>query len=133
MAPPIRTRNPLVAQGDRLLARSELGPSGVREVETEARGTLAVGIAGGRPFAVSNVCRHQFAKLGRGVVTEGGCLECPWHRARFDVRTGAMTSDPKGRIFGFPPYARVVRAAANTAAKLRTHEVVERDGAIWLA
>jgi 3-phenylpropionate/trans-cinnamate dioxygenase ferredoxin component len=91
-----------------------------------------VGVADGRPFAVSNVCRHQFAKLGQGQVTEG-CLECPWHRARYDVSTGVMTSGPKGRIFGFPPYSKTVQTAANTAAKLKTFAVVERDGAIWLA
>jgi nitrite reductase/ring-hydroxylating ferredoxin subunit len=133
MPPPIKTRNPVIAQGGRLVAVAELGPTNVREVETEAHGTLAVGMADGRPFAVSNVCRHQFAKLGQGQVTGDGCLECPWHRARYDVRTGVMTSGPKGRIFGFPPYAKTVQTAANAAAKLRTFDVEERDGAIWLA
>jgi 3-phenylpropionate/trans-cinnamate dioxygenase ferredoxin component len=132
MAPPLKTHHPVIAQGGRLVALTELGPSSVREVETEAHGTLAVGVADGRPFAVSNVCRHQFAKLGQGQVTEG-CLECPWHRALYDVRTGEMTSGPKGRIFGFPPYSKTVQTAANAAAKLKTFAVVERDGAIWLA
>jgi 3-phenylpropionate/trans-cinnamate dioxygenase ferredoxin component len=132
MAPPLKTHNPVIAQGGRLVALTELGPSSVREVETEAHGTLAVGVADGRPFAVSNVCRHQFAKLGQGQVTEG-CLECPWHRALYDVRTGEMTSGPKGRIFGFSPYSKTVQTAANAAAKLKTFAVVERDGAIWLA
>jgi 3-phenylpropionate/trans-cinnamate dioxygenase ferredoxin component len=132
MAPPLKTHHPVIALGDRLVALAELGPSSVREVETEAHGTLAVGVADGRPFAVSNVCRHQFAKLGQGQVTEG-CLECPWHRALYDVRTGEMTSGPKGRIFGFSPYSKTVQTAANAAAKLKTFAVVERDGAIWLA
>ena len=121
----------MVAQGDRLVAVADLPPGGVCEVETEAHGTLAVGLAGDEPFAVSNVCRHQFAKLGRGQVRDG-CLECPWHRARYDVRTGAMTVGPQGWIFGFPPYSRTVQAAANTAAKLRTFPVAIRDGHIAL-
>ena len=91
------------AAGDRLIALDDLGPRQVAEVRTEQHGVLAVGMAKGLPFAVSNVCRHQFAKLGRGRVTEGGCLECPWHRAHFDVDSGRMVEGPKGRIFGFKP------------------------------
>ena len=133
MAPPVKTKDPVRAQGDRLISLDELGPGGVREVETEAHGTLAVGIAHGEPFAVSNVCRHQFAKLGRGRVTEEGCLECPWHRAHYNVRTGKMVSGPKGRIFGFGPYSRAVQATNNTAIPLKSFSVVARDGAIHLA
>jgi nitrite reductase/ring-hydroxylating ferredoxin subunit len=132
MAPPVKTSNPVMAQGDRLVSVSDLGPTRVREVETKQHGTLAVGISDGRPFAVSNVCRHQFGKLGQGRVDGDGCLECPWHRARYDVRTGAMLSGPKGRIFGFPPYSKAVQATANAAFKLASYPVVERDGVIFL-
>ena len=86
------------ARGDRLVAVADLPAGGVAEVRTEAHGVLAVGVADSRPFAVSNVCRHQFAKLGRGQVRDG-CLECPWHRARYDPRTGEMVRGPQGRIF----------------------------------
>ena len=129
---PVTHGSPLVAEGDRLADVAALGPHGVVEVRTEEHGVLAVGLAEGEPFAVSNVCRHQFAKLGQGRVTGDGCLECPWHRARYDVRTGRMTSGPKGRIFGFKPYSATVQTVANTAIPLRTHPVVLRDGAIWL-
>ena len=129
--PPVSTKDPAVAQGDRLIAVADLPPEGVAEVEHTEHGTLAVGMADGEPFAVSNVCRHQFGKLGRGQV-RGGCLECPWHRARYDVRTGEMTSGPKGRIFGFPPYAKTVQGVANSAFKLQTYPVALRGGAVWL-
>ena len=133
MAPPVKTKNPVVAKGSRLVAVADLPASGVVEVDTETHGTLAVGIADGRPFAVSNVCRHQFGKLGQGRVTEEGCLECPWHRAHYNVSTGKMVSGPKGRIFGFGPYSRAVQATNNTAIPLKSFPVVERDGAIHLA
>ena len=132
MPPPVRTKDPAIAQGARLIAVDDLPPGGVAEVETDRHGTLAVGLSQGRPFAVSNICRHQLAKLGRGQVTDDGCLECPWHRARYDVTTGEMTSGPKGRIFGFPPYSRSVQAFGNTAWRMRTFPVALRDGAIWL-
>lgn len=129
--PPVRHADPLEADGNRLVGLEALGDRGVTEVRTSDRGVLAVGMAAGEPFAVSNVCRHQFAKLGRGRVTPDGCLECPWHRARYDVRDGTMTSGPKGRIFGFKPYALTVTAFANRF-ELTRHEVEVRDNAIWL-
>ncbi len=129
--PPVRTVRPFQARGARLLLLADLPPSGVAEVETE-QGTLAVGMRDGEPFAVSNVCRHQLAKLGQGSVTSDGCLQCPWHRARFNVKTGMMVRGPQGRIFGFPPYSRGVQAFANTAWRLRVRQVEVRDGAIWL-
>lgn len=132
MAPPVTTKDPLIAQGDRLVAVADLGPAFVREVETERHGTLAVGIANGEPFAVSNVCRHQFAKLGRGRVEGEGRLECPWHRALYDVRTGAMVRGPQGKVWGFPAYSKSVRAVGNAAFKLDSHPVIVRDGVIFL-
>ena len=130
--PEIKTDDPVVADGKRLVAVAALPPSGVVEVETEQHGTLAVGLVDGEPFAVSNVCRHQFAKLGQGQIREG-CLECPWHRARYDVRTGVMTSGPKGRIFGFRPYSKFIQTYTNGVAKLRRFPVELRDGVIYLA
>ncbi len=120
------------ASGRHLLALTDLPASGVAEVRTEEHGVLAVGLADGTPFAVSNVCRHQFAKLGRGQVRDG-CLECPWHRARYDVHTGEMLEGPKGRLFGIPPYSATVKVAVNCAFTLRTFPVTVRDGAIELA
>lgn len=130
--PPVTHGNPVDADGLRLVAVSELGDRRVVEVRTQAHGVLAVGMTPDHtPFAVSNLCRHQFAKLGRGRVTEDGCLECPWHRADYNVTNGTMRSGPKGRIFGLVPYSLAFKAIGNIAP-LRTFPVVERDGAIWL-
>lgn len=130
--PPVRHGRVLEAAGWRLAGLDELGDRGVVEVRTEDHGVLAVGVADGEPFAVSNICRHQGAKLGRGRVTADGCLECPWHRARFDVRTGRMLSGPKGRVFGFKPYSAAVKVFGSGVAPLHTHPVEIRDGAVWL-
>ena len=129
--PPVNHGALVEAQGDRLVGLDELGERGVAEVRT-AEGVLAVGIADGVPFAVSNVCRHQAAKLGRGRVADG-CLECPWHRARFDVRSGRMVEGPKGRIFGFKPYSEAVKAWGAGVLPLDRYDVEIRDGAIWFS
>lgn len=115
---------------ERLVAVADLPPGGVTEVESQTHGTLAVGLADGEPFATGNRCRHWLARLGQGEVVDG-CLQCPWHRARFDVRTGRMVRGPQGTFVGFPPYSGAVRAFGAVAA-LPTHEVELRDGAIWL-
>jgi nitrite reductase/ring-hydroxylating ferredoxin subunit len=128
--PELKTKDPVIAQGARLVDVDALPASGVVEVQTQEHGTLAVGMADGEPFAVGNVCRHQFAKLGQGQVVDG-CLECPWHRARYDVRTGAMVNGPQGRIWGFPPYSRAVQAFGNTV-RIQRFDVGVRAGAIWL-
>ncbi len=132
LIPPVTHDSPATAQGDRLVGVDQLGDRRVIEVRTNHLGVLAVGVTpDGKPFAVSNICRHQFAKLGRGRVTETGCLECPWHRARYDVSDGTMTEGPKGRVFGFKPYSSVVKAVGS-ALKLKTFAVEIRDGAIFL-
>lgn len=100
----------------------------VAVVEDTPHGTLAVGISDGLPFAVSNRCRHLFASLGKGHVSENGCLECPAHHAQFDVTTGAMTRGPQG---AFKPLAGPVKATFG-ARRLKTYAVEVRDGAIWL-
>lgn len=112
----------------RLIAVEDLGASQVAVVEQTPHGALAVGISMGRPFAVSNRCRHLFASLGKGHVTEDGCLQCPWHAALYDVGTGKMVRGPQG---AFKPLAGAVKATAG-ARSLKTFPVEVRDGAIWL-
>lgn len=48
----------------------------------------------GREFrATENVCTHEYALLSDGWL-ENGCIECPLHAARFDVRTGKALCAP---------------------------------------
>jgi|SRR6266851_6392706 len=112
----------------RLIAVEDLGDTHVTVVEDTPHGAIAVGISKGEPFAVSNRCRHLFAPLGRGHVTEEGCLECPWHASRYNVTTGKMVRGPQG---AFKPLAGVVKATTG-ARPLSTYPVELRDGAIWL-
>ncbi|MCG5434410.1 Rieske 2Fe-2S domain-containing protein [Mycobacterium sp. MYCO198283] len=132
LIPPITHDNPVQARGRMLVRVDQLDERRVVEVRTDEHGVLAVGVTpDGTPFAVSNICRHQFAKLGRGRVTDDGCLQCPWHRADYDVSDGTMVNGPKGRIFGFKPYSSMIKTFGERA-KLRTFPVEIRDGAIHL-
>jgi len=112
----------------RLVAVDDLGGSQVVVVEKTPHGALAVGMSAGKPFAVSNRCRHLFAPLGKGRVTGDGCLQCPCHASLCDVGTGAMVRGPRG---AFKPLAGVVKATTG-ARSLKTFPVEVRDGVIWL-
>ncbi len=57
---------------------------------------LALFRSAGEFHVTDNVCTHQYALLSDGYV-EDGCVECPLHQARFDLRTGrspVRTRDP---------------------------------------
>jgi nitrite reductase/ring-hydroxylating ferredoxin subunit len=112
----------------RLVDVDDLGDSQVAVVEDTPHGALAVGLSEGKPFAVSNRCRHLLGPLGNGHVTDEGCLECPWHGARYNVSTGAMVRGPQG---AFKPLAGAVKATTG-ARPLKTYPVELREGAIWL-
>lgn len=44
--------------------------------------------------AVDDRCPHRDFAISGGDLVEPCVLECPWHGARFDVRTGAVLSGP---------------------------------------
>jgi len=44
-------------------------------------------------FVSDNVCTHQYALLSDGFI-EDGCVECPLHQAKFDLRTGKAMCAP---------------------------------------
>lgn len=92
-------------------------------------GRWAVGTSRDEDFAVSRRCRHQLADLSAGTVDADGCLVCPWHQSRYDVRTGRMVSGPRG-FFGYhgrtPGYSQVILAVGRVL-RLAVGRV-ERDG-----
>ena len=65
-------------------------------------GSYAVGNATGTLFAVSRHCRHLRADLAGGSIDDDGCLVCPWHGAKYDVRTGRMVRGPQGVFAKIP-------------------------------
>lgn len=44
-------------------------------------------------FATDSLCTHGAALLSEGFV-EDGCVECPLHQGRFDIRTGRAMCAP---------------------------------------
>ncbi len=107
------------ASGDAPFVRVRaVTPEQVREgallgAETENGGRVCLGRINGAVFAVKDSCPHREYPLSEGSLYANGELECCWHGATFDCRTGA-----------------VVRGPAETP--LVRYEVDERDGALWV-
>src|SRR5664279_2648688 len=73
----------------------------------------------GKPFAVSNRCRHLFASLGKGRVTDDGCLQCHGMRRSTTSHTGKMVRGPQG---AFRPLSGAIEATT-CARSLKTFPV----------
>jgi nitrite reductase/ring-hydroxylating ferredoxin subunit len=74
---------------------SELPPGTGRQVQVEGR-PVAIFNVGGTVYAIDGACSHRGGPLGDGELT-GSVVTCPWHGARFDVRTGAVLAPPATR------------------------------------
>lgn len=44
-------------------------------------------------FAIADTCTHEDASLYKGVLKDG-CIRCPLHGSRFDVKTGKPLEEP---------------------------------------
>lgn len=62
-------------------------PDEVKAVEVEGR-RIALCRVGDEFFAVDDLCTHNEGALSEGELVGGYEIECPYHGARFSLRTG---------------------------------------------
>jgi 3-phenylpropionate/trans-cinnamate dioxygenase ferredoxin subunit len=74
---------------------------------------IALYRSAGEFFATDNRCTHAEASMSEGYL-EDGCIECPLHQARFDIRTGKALCAP-------------------ATVDLRTHSVRREGDEIYVA
>jgi 3-phenylpropionate/trans-cinnamate dioxygenase ferredoxin component len=106
---------------------SDLPPGKIKGV-----GRYAVGNADGEYFAVTRRCRHLYADLARGKIDKDGCLVCPWHASKYDVKTGRMLRGPQG-WFAKVPGLDAAYIALTKVLPLGRGKVVEREGNIYVS
>ena len=70
----------------------EIAP-GSGKVASAGGKAIAVFNIGGVFYAIDNTCTHRGGPLGEGELS-GETVECPWHGAHFNVKTGAVTRPP---------------------------------------
>ena len=71
----------------------DLAVGEMRSLEVDGQPLLLCHADDGQYYAVEDVCSHDMARLGQGMLV--GCtLVCPRHGATFDVRSGAALTQP---------------------------------------
>jgi 3-phenylpropionate/trans-cinnamate dioxygenase ferredoxin component len=55
---------------------------------------IAVTKLDGEYYAIDNICTHAGAELHEGELNNGE-LTCPWHGAKWNVKTGSLISFPQ--------------------------------------
>ncbi|OFE18693.1 hypothetical protein BA895_00315 [Humibacillus sp. DSM 29435] len=103
------------------MSASSIPASDVPPGSVTGSGGYAVG-NNGEYFAVSRRCRHLRADLAKGSIDADGCLVCPWHQSKYDVKTGQMTQGPQG-VFAKMPGLDAAFIALTKAWPLRRGRV----------
>ena len=75
-------------------------------------------------FATQGSCTHIFAPLARGKLLDDRNVQCPLHRARFDIRTGKVID-----WANFPPGIQMLNVVRGEKA-LRTFKVIVEGGSV---
>lgn len=75
-----------------ILKIDEIPPDQMKAVEFEGEAICIVN-TGGKCYAINNVCTHEGGPLNEGTLNDYE-VECPWHGARFDIRTGEVKAPP---------------------------------------
>ena len=74
---------------------TEIEPGQARLVDVKGR-SIALFNVDGQFFALDNTCTHKGGPLAEGEIS-GHEVTCPWHRGKFDVRTGEVVGPPAQR------------------------------------
>jgi len=77
-------------------------------------------------YATQRYCSHTFAPLDGGKVIDGSQIQCPFHRARFDIRTGAIV-----QWANFPPGIQLLNVVRDEKP-LKTYPAHVREGQVFI-
>ena len=75
-------------------------------------------------YATQSSCTHVFANLAKGKIVDGCKVECPLHRAQFDIKTGEVEE-----WANFPPGIQHLNVVRGEKA-LKTYPVVVENGEV---
>ena len=73
-------------------------------------------------YATQASCTHVFAPLAKGKIVDGCQVRCPFHRARFDIRSGQVVE-----WANFPPGVQLLNVLRSEKA-LKTYKVSVING-----
>jgi nitrite reductase/ring-hydroxylating ferredoxin subunit len=115
-----------------LAAEVEVGPiTDLTPGTVMGAGRYAVGNSQGELFAVTRRCRHLYADLAGGSIDSDGCLVCPWHGSKYDVKTGHMVRGPQG-IFARIPGLGIAYKVLTRVIPLGRGKLSKRRGKLYV-
>lgn len=76
----------------KVAAAEEIAPNGMLRVYAHGAWILVVKLDD-EYFAIADTCTHEEASLYKGVFKDG-CVRCPLHGSRFDIKTGIPLDEP---------------------------------------
>ena len=106
-------------------AEGELAQGSSKVVDIDGTNILLFHLDDGY-FATQSRCTHLMLPLKKGKIMDSCRLQCPFHRAEFDIRTGEVV-----KWANFPPGIQLINAVRKEKA-LKTYEVSVEDGAIYI-
>jgi nitrite reductase/ring-hydroxylating ferredoxin subunit len=104
---------------------SDLGINDKMAVKLDGKGVLLFRLDDGF-YATQTNCTHVFAPLRKGKILDGCKIECPFHRARFDIRSGEVVE-----WANFPPGVQLINAIRKEKA-LETFPVSVENGEVFV-
>jgi nitrite reductase/ring-hydroxylating ferredoxin subunit len=85
----------------KVAAVEEVGPGTAKQVAIRGK-KLGIFNIDGSFYAIDDTCTHRGGPLSEGSC-EGTVVTCPWHGARFDLKTGSNLSPPAPTgVTGYP-------------------------------
>ena len=82
------------AMGFERVARVSDVPAGTLLSVKRGRERICLFNHGGKIGATVDLCTHQAFPMSEGTLEADGTIECAWHGARFDCRTGEVCQGP---------------------------------------
>ncbi len=81
-----------MAEFIKVATTDDIEPNQGKLVEVKGK-KIALFNVDGAYFALDNACTHEEGPLAEGAI-EGHEVTCPWHGAKFDIKTGEVLADP---------------------------------------
>ena len=100
----IKKRNHDMSELHKVASKNDVGPGQCISVEVGGQQVALFNVEGSY-YAIGDTCTHKGASLSEGEA-DSTIVTCPWHGARFDLRTGDAAGGPAPT--GVPAYRVVV-------------------------
>ena len=109
-----------------LCQQQEMQIGDVRLCEGTSKGNILLYRLEDGFYATQERCTHLFKSLKKGKIVNGSEIQCPLHRARFNVKTGEVAE-----WACFPPGVQVLNVVRSEKA-LETYSLELKEEAVYL-